>query len=498
MSAGLRRSRLGVRRLVFFGIAAVTPLTVIVGGQSLGFGQLGQVGTAVGYLLAAAVLGVFAVGVAAMARHLPNPGAFYAYVAARLSRPLAVATAGIALVAYTAIQIGLFGLFGVAMVAALDAFGQSGWWAFWALMGWIAVAVLGQVRVRTNASVLAVLICAELGLVLVLDAVMVLHPADGIVRFDGLNPLLLANPTGIASLVGAITGLVGFEVPLAFAPLAVDPRTTVRRAIGWILLIVAVVYGGSAWAMTVVAGPDQIVGIAAQHPKDLFFHLAAPHVPAAVVTAGLVLFATSVFAAALAFHNTVSRYILTLSREGLLPVWLAITRSDDVPAAASLMQSTLAFLVLVAAGIGGVDPVKDLFFFGTTAGGLGVLIMMCLTGAAVIGYFHRHPHRETVWRRRIAPIVSTVVLTLIAVTSIAFFGDLISSSHPVKVWGAPLVYAAVAVAGIGWALHLRRHRPHVYAVIGHGERTRTTAIPSGVRHQPSVAAEPASASSASR
>ena len=489
--AGLRRSRLGVGPLVLYGIAAVTPLTVIVGGQSLGFGQIRQLGTPVGYLLAAAVLALFSVGVAAMARQLPNPGAFYSYVAAGLGRPLAAATAGIALLAYAAIQIGLFGLFGVAAVAMFSAFGIAGWWAFWALAGWAALLGLGQLKIRTNAKILAVLISTELLLVLMLDTVMVLHPADGI-RFDALNPILLANVTGIASLVGAITGLVGFEVPLAFAPLAVDPRTTVRRAIGWILLIVAVLYGGSAWAMTVIAGPDRIIGIAAQHPSDLFFHLAAPHVPAVVMTAALVLFTTSLFAAILAFHSTIGRYTLTLAREGVLPSWLAITRSDDVPAAAALAQSTIAFVVLVTAGLLGLDPVQDLFFFGTTAGGLGVLITMCLTGAAVIRYFRHHPHGETVWRRRIAPITSTVLLTVIAAVCIAFFGDLLSTTNPVKIWSPPLAYATVAAAGVSWALHLRRHRPHVYAVIGLGDRSRVQpdAIPTGQRRQPDPESSP--------
>jgi amino acid transporter len=77
LRAGLKASRYGVPTLFFLGIAAVTPLTVINGGQSLGFGQVKQLGTPVGYLVAALVLAVFAVGLAAMARRVPNSGAFY-------------------------------------------------------------------------------------------------------------------------------------------------------------------------------------------------------------------------------------------------------------------------------------------------------------------------------------------------------------------------------------------------------------------------------------
>jgi amino acid transporter len=187
---------LGTFALFFMGIAAVTPLTVIVGGESLGFGQVRQLGTPVGYLLAALVLAVFAVGVAAMARHVPNSGAFYSYVAAGLGRPLGVATAAIALVSYNAIQIGLFGLFGIAVTAALRIFGVPGWWSLWAVLGWVVITVLGQLKIRTNAGILAVLICAEILLVLVLDAVMLAHPADGVVRYEALNPGCWPPPPG--------------------------------------------------------------------------------------------------------------------------------------------------------------------------------------------------------------------------------------------------------------------------------------------------------------
>jgi amino acid transporter len=477
LRAGIRATRYGTPTLFYLGIAAVTPLTVIVGGQSLGFGQVQQLGTPIGYTIAALMLGVFAVGVAAMARHVPNSGAFYSYVTAGLGKPLGTATAGVALLAYNAMQIGLYGAFGVAATTALRVFGVPGWWSLWAMLGWAAITVLGQLRIRTNAVLVAVLVAAEILLVLVLDVVMVAHPADGVVRFDALNPELLATTTGLALLVGCITGLVGFEIPLAFAPLALDPRRTTRRAIGWILLVVAVLYTGSGWAMTVTAGPDRIIGIAGQHLTDLFFHLPAAHLPQPVITAGLVLYATSLFAAMLAFHTTVARYTLTLAREGVLPGWLAVTRADEVPVTASLTQSGLAFTTLTVVVLVGGDPTMDLFFFGTVSGGLGVLTLMTLTAVAVIVFFGRRRRGETWWRARIAPVLSAAALLLVLAVSVAFFGDLLGTTDPVRTWAAPVAYLSIAVAGIGWAQLLKHRQPEVYAVIGHGDRTHHPATP---------------------
>ena len=471
LRAGLRSSRYGVPTLFVLGIAAVTPLTVINGGQSLGFGKIQQLGTPVGYAVAALILGVFAVGLAAMARHVPNSGALYSYVAAGLGKPMGAAAAGIALVAYNALQIGLYGAFGVAATAALRLFGVPGWWSLWAMLGWAAVTLLGQLRIRTNTRLLALLVLAEILLVLLLDTVMLAHPADGQVRFDALNPALLATTTGVASLVGAITGLVGFEIPLAFAPLALDSRHTTRRAIIAILFVVGVLYAGSGWAMTVTASPDRIIGIAGTHLTDLFFHLPAPFVPPVVMDAAVVLFATSLFAALLAFHTTVARYTLTLAREGVLPRWLAVTRADEVPVTASLLQSTLAFNTLVVFVMAELDPTMDLFFFGTVSGGLGVLILMTVTACAVIAFFTRHRHGENLWRRRIAPLLSAVVLLAVLAVSVAYFGDLLGTTDPVKTWAASVTYLTVAVAGICWAWRLKHTRPGVYAAIGHGDQS---------------------------
>ncbi|GGL11908.1 APC family permease [Mangrovihabitans endophyticus] len=468
LQAGLRASRLSGWRLFAYGIGAVTPLTVIVGAVSLGFGRVGQVGTPVGYLLAAGVLGVFTTGLAAMAGRVPNAGAFYSYAAAGLGKPAGAATGVIALLAYTAIHIGLYGAFGLAMQAALGLAGVRGWWAWWAVLGWAAVTVLSQLRLRTNTSVIGVLVAAEIAVVLLLDVALLAHPAGGQVRFTALDPRLLANPAGVASLVGAITGLVGFEVPLAFAQVAIRPRTTLRRAVQAILLVVAVLYGGSAFAMTVTAGPGRIVGVAAGHPHDLFFHLAAPYVPGMVIAAAVVLFATSLFAAMLAFAATVSRYALTLAREGVLPGWLAITRADEVPVTAALTQAGVVLAVLVVVVVAGLDPTVHLFFAGTVSGGLGVLICMTVTSHAVRRYLRRHGAGHGWARRRLAPMLAAVLLTAITAISVAFFGDLLGTTNPAAACAAPAVYLLAAAGGVGWACWLKTHRWPVYAAIGTG------------------------------
>jgi amino acid transporter len=330
--------KLGTWPIFVIAVSAMTPLTVVAGALPLGYGQVQEKGIPVAYMLVAAVLGVFAVGLAAMARHVPNSGAFYSYASIGISRPVGVGTAFVALLAYNAMQIGLYGAFGVATHNALAIFGIEISWIICALAGWLVIGLLGRLDIDLNARILTVLVCAELVIVLIFDAVMLGNPYGGSVSFETLSPGLLASAGGVSLLVAAIAGMVGFEAPLVYAAEARDPRRTIARAIGFTLLVAAVLYGGTAWAMSVVAGPDNIIAVAGEHLDDLFFFLPEPYLADVVLDLGRIFFATSLFAAMLAFHHTVARYALTVAREGVLPRALGRTRAG-VPVAASSAQS---------------------------------------------------------------------------------------------------------------------------------------------------------------
>ncbi|GGN43072.1 amino acid transporter [Actinoplanes campanulatus] len=460
--------KLGTWPIFVIAVSAMTPLTVVAGALPLGYGSVGEKGIPVAYMLVAAVLGIFTVGLAAMARHVPNSGAFYAYASIGLSRPAGVGTAFVALLAYNAMQIGLYGAFGVAAHNAFAIFGLEISWIVWALLGWAVIAALGRLDIDLNARILTVLVCAEVLVVLTFDAVMIGNPAGGTVTFDTLNPALIASAGGVSLLVAAIAGMVGFEAPLVYAAEARDPRRTVARAIGLTLLVAAVLYGGTAWAMSVAAGPDQIVVVAGAHLNDLFFFLPEPYLPTVLVDLGRIFFATSLFAAMLAFHHTVARYGLTVAREGVLPRGLARTR-DGVPVAASLAQSVLALAALLIFAVGVWNPTIDLFLFGTVSGGLGVLILMTIASIAVVRYFRRNPSGETTWRRAVAPWIAAVFLSIVLLLSIAFFGELLDSDNILKIWSPTLLFLAALIGGVVWGRKLRQNHPEVYAVIGTGQ-----------------------------
>jgi amino acid transporter len=280
-------------------------------------------------------------------------------------------------------------------------------------------------------------------------------------------------------LVVAVAGFVGFEATVVFSEETRDPRRTVARATYLAVTTIGLLYGLSAWAMSVATGPDSIVPAARQHHTELMFDLVAPRLGQTVVDVGHLLFLTSLFAALLAFHHTVARYLFALGRERVLPGALGRTsHRTGAPKVGSFVQTTFALAVLVAYAVSGVDPIVYLFGWLTTIGGLGVLILMTTTSVAVVGYFARRPHGENLWHRTVAPLLATVALgAVLAVTIYGFYALLdVRPSSPLR-WAFPAGYAAVAAGGVAWAWVLRVTRPDVYAVIGLGAESATGPVP---------------------
>ena len=477
ISRALASNRLGVPSVVFFGVAGAAPLTVIIGAISTIYAVVGNTAVPLVYLVVAAILSVFTVGFVAMSRHIVNSGAFYSYISHGLGRVLGVAAAFVALPAYAMMQIGLFGLFGVVCSGVLEALGLHGDWFICALVAWALVAVLGLLWVDLSGKVLGVLLIAEIAVVVIYDLVMVANPAGGSVSFTTLAPSQLLTTEVAAMMVLAIAGFVGFEATVVLSEEAKDPRRTIARATHLAVILAGLLCGLSAWAMSVGAGPDNIVATARREQTDLVFSLVAPHVPGALISIGYLLFMTSIFAALLAFHAAVARYQFALGREGVLPgSWGYTHPRTGAPVVGSVTQSVLALAVLVIYRVTGADPLVYLFAWLTTVGGLGVLILMWSASAAVIAFFVRHRRRENVWRGQVAPVIAFLLLSIILAATVIGLGDLLQvEPGSIFHWLFSVAYAVFALLGVGWALVMRVARPEVYAAIGRGADGRTIA-----------------------
>ncbi|PZF88552.1 APC family permease [Micromonospora deserti] len=496
VSEALARGRLGVPSVIFFVLSAAAPLTVVAGVVTTGYGVIGVTGIPLAFLTVAAVLLLFSVGYVAMARRLANAGAFYAYISRGLGRPAGVGAAWVALIAYNALQVGLYGTIGAAAEPVLDRiFGAHPHWAVVALVAWALVALLGVLRVDINGLVLAALLVAEIVVILVFDIGQLGNPAGGEVSLAALSPDNLLVPGAGAVLVLAILGFVGFESAVVFSEESRDPRRTVPLATYLSVAIIAAVYALSSWSMTVAVGPDRIVAEAGEQSVGLIFNLAGTHLGGTAVTIGQALFLTSVLAAMISFHNTTARYAFALGRERVLPAVFGRTSPrTGAPRAASLAQSALGLVVILLYAANGWDPVVQLFYWGGTSGGFGVLLLITATAVAVIAYFARGGAGETLWRRAIAPGLAVVALVAIVALAVANFADLLGVAPDSTLrWAIPAAYPAAALLGVLWALVLRGSRPDIYARIGLGAESAAAAVLPRQR-----AGEPAPAEAAAR
>ena len=134
------------------------------------------------------------------------------------------------------------------------------------------------------------------------------------------------------------------------------------------------------------------------------------------VRVGEILFATSVLAAMISFHNTCARYGFALGRERVLPGALGQTSPrSGAPVVASLIQSAIGLAVIVIYAIAGWDPILYLFFTIGVTGGFGVLVLIAVTSIAVVAFFAREPSGENAWRRTIAPVLAAILLVVTVV-----------------------------------------------------------------------------------
>jgi amino acid transporter len=480
ISRALASDRLGVAAVLAFVLAGVAPLTVAAGVIPVAYQTTGLTGIPAAFLTVAVILAVFAVGYVAMARHVTSSGAFYAFVSQGIGRVAGVAAALVALLAYSCLQVGLYGALGPA--AAGEAAAHLGvhapWWA-WALLAWAVITVAGLLRVDITGRVLGVLLTAEL-VVIVAEAVSGLaRPAGGHLSFATLSPAGLAS-AGIGTFgvlaVVAVLGFVGFEQAPVLAEETRNARRTIPLATFVALGLIAVVYAGASWAMAVSAGTSQVVSAAGREGPGLLFGLGG----AGLSQVAQLLFLTSLFAAALAFHNVVWRYMFALGREHVLPAALGRTGAGSIPRAASLTQSASGLAVIVFCAATGQNPMARLFFGLGTLGGFGIIVLLALTSVAVIVFFARDGRGENAWQRLIAPALAAAVLAGIVVLAVRNYSVLlgVAPSDPAA-RAFPASYAAVAAIGLGWGLLLRARRPDLYRAVGLGARP-VTAPPAAV------------------
>lgn len=463
----LRGDTVGVAEVVFFVIAAAAPLTGVVALFPVMIGSGSGVGIAGTYVVTTCVLLLFAVGYTAMSRHVTNAGAFYTYIAQGLGRPPGLGAATLAIFAYSCVQFGLYGAFGFfAAQGVSDYFGVTLPWWIYAFVAMAVCLFLGVRQVNIGALVLGVLLAVETLILVVLDIAILSEGGAGGLSLAPFAPSAIFSGAFGVSLMFAHACYIGFEATAIYGEESRNPTRTIPRATYVAVTLMGVFFTVTAWLIVNAWGVGQAVSRAQEDPGTFIFDTNTRYAGPFSTDVMSVLIITSVFAAIVAFHNTVARYLFALGRQDLL--WSRLGSTHPItqsPYVACVAQTATAAVVVAAFAALGRDPFAELFAWVTGVGTIGIILLQAVCSIAVFVFFRRRDVDRRVWNTVVAPLLGTLGLLAFVFFALKNFNALTGAQGSLSFFLIALV-GGFAVAGVAWALWMRRFSPESYERVG--------------------------------
>ncbi|MBJ9625356.1 APC family permease [Burkholderia multivorans] len=463
----LRKNALGMLSIVFLVIATNGPLTALVGVIPVSIGLGNGIGVPGTFVFAGLIYLLFSAGYAAMSRYVKNAGAFYAYIATGLGRPAGVGGAFLALLAYNAMQLACYALVGFFISQSLESnFAVHVPWWLSATAVVLVVHYFGYRNVEFSGKFLCLLMACELAIIVIFDAAVAVKGGP-----QGFSPSSFAPSTVFTagfgpSLVFVVGSYMGFETTAIYSEEARDPARNIPRATYTAITVIMCVYAVSVWMIITAYGPAAAIAQAAKDPGNMWFAMTGKMVGQWAADAMGVLMITSLLAALISFHNTISRYFFSLAREGV--IWSGLARThvtQQTPFVASAVQTACALVVLAGCGIRHVDPLLGVLPWSSVVASVGIVAVQGFASLAVVGFFWKNSRGVSVWQRLVAPALASLGL-FFCLWQIFAHIDLLSGSDSVVARLVPFATLAVAVAGAVFALWLRSARPALYANLG--------------------------------
>jgi len=462
---------LGVTAIVFMVVAAASPLTVVGGAAPLGILIGNGAGFPTLYAISAVILLLFAVGLAAMTRHVPRPGAFFTYIGYGLGRPSGLAAAWTAMLTYTTIQVSVYGYIGYLLEITVVSLGgpDLAWWLYaLAVVG--LVGILGYRHIDLSSKVLGVLLVAEVAIVLALVAAVVFNGGPEGLSAAPFEPANVLSGSPGVGLMFAIAAFIGFEATAIFRDEARDPDRTIPRATYGAVIGIGVFYTLASWGLVMAWGPNGIMA-AAEDPGTLMLRTVALYLGTVGEIIVNVLLLTSMFACVLSFHNVLTRYQHAMAGAGVLPDRVAGVHAKHLsPHVSSIVQTVTAAALTAIFAVLNLDPLLQVFTWFAGVATLAIAILMAATSVAVIVYFARTRADRRVWNTIIAPALGFVGLAVSAVIIVVYFpimvGDVDADGSPVfgaVSWALLALVVLFPVLGYAQAAWIRRRRPAAYA-----------------------------------
>ncbi|WP_166880557.1 APC family permease [Salinibacterium sp. ZJ450] len=470
---GLRGS-IGTPSVVFITLACMSPLTAAAGYLALVVAFGNGVGAPFMYLTVGVVAALFAVGFLAMVKDLARPGGLYAYITAGLGRLVGLGAGYVAIVTYLFAEVGLaiFGGISLSFVVSDAMGGPEIAWYWFALLFIVLATVAAYFNISLSAKLLSAILIVEILFVLAFDLVVLLNA--GPANYDGAGASfslsgLLSGSVALGFLF-VLSQFSGFESPALYYEEMRDPVKSVPRATYSIIVIIAVMYCFTVWAIIVGFGASTALEDISADSSGAFAVLFSDYLSAALYKVCAIFIQTGILASLLAGNNLLSRYMFNMGVDGVLPDFLGrANRRTGSPATASVAVGGILFAIVVVTAVIGGDPNQLLALLSGT-GTYGFLVLFLLGSVSVVFYFSR---KRGVPAARRAVYIGTSLVTAGTFAAVIFYVSsnlsvLVGENDAFGVMLQVIIWAAFIV-GAAYATYLSVRRRDIFVRIGRQE-----------------------------
>ncbi|CDQ42609.1 Amino acid transporter [Mycolicibacterium neoaurum] len=491
----LKPNAVGLVGVLFMAVATAAPITAMVGNVPIAVGFGNGAYAPAGYFVATIVLTLFAIGYAAMSKHITATGAFYGYISHGLGRIVGLGAGFLTALAYMVFEaslIGIFSFFGTDLFSSL--FGVDVPWLVFALVMLAVNALLTYFDINLAAKVLGVFLVTEI-VMLAAMALSVLFTGGGPQGWSwgSLNPL-----NGFQSLSGVVEGAdgstmavigsagvglffafwswVGFESSAMYGEESRNPKKIIPIAVVSSVIGIGAFYVIVSWLAIVGTGPENAIALAQDSATagNIFFNPVHDNLGQWAVDLFKILLMTGSFACGMAFHNCAARYLYALGREDVIPGMRktlgATHRVHGSPHIAGFVQTGFAFLVVLFFDLTHRDPYTGLYGLMALLGTTAIMIVQALAAFSVISYFHvhkRHPETANWFTTFLAPLLGG--LGMVYVVYLLAKNASFAAGAAATDWifaAIPWVVGIVGIGGVLLALFLKYKDPQRYAELG--------------------------------
>ena len=483
----LHGKAVGLVGVLFLTVTGAAPMSAMLGNVPFAAGYGNGTHAPAAFVLATVVLTIFCVGYAAMASRVSTVGGFYSFISQGLGREIGMSAGFASLACYSVFEASLYGLFAYFGNAWLSShLGINVGWVWLALAAVLGAAILSVRDVKLSAQILGTALVLEVLMLTVFVLGVALAKSGTSFTAESLNVLHVTMPVAAqtvgtvaipagAAAVGifmAFWSWVGFEMAPNYAEESRDPKRIVPRSLYISVVALGVFYSIVSFCVVSAYPTEQdMLAKAFNDSGNFFLTPIAGFVGKWAAEVMGILILTSSFACGMAFHNTASRYMYSLGREGVLPESFGRTHSVHLsPHVASIAQSILAAAWIVLFGVfnGFGDPNAQAYLgiytlYAVLGTGL-LLVLQAIVSVAIWNYFRKNGGGNVI-STVIAPWVSFVVqvwLVYLLVSNLATFAGTSGFANAI-----PEIGAAIIVIGLIWGFVLKSVNPAAYGNIGH-------------------------------